>query len=168
MMLLSLKRDRQHQDRQAVDEQGCAQGSAWPPAALLRCKQVDGSRLGGAATCLVAEHGCCTAFTYQQWQPASVSQALSRASLLEASAKGLCPAAMPDCRASLLDNGSASGPARETAETADRDLGGVLRLQQETMQRQELDLEDMERQVNSTKASCAAWQYSTAVCFVEV
>ena len=70
---------------------------------------------------------------------------------------------MPGCRASLLDNGSTSGPARETAETADRDLGGVLRLQQETMQQQELDLEDMERQVNSTKASCAAQQCSTAV-----
>ena len=90
-------------------------------------------------------------------------QALGRASLLEVSAKGQCPAAMPDCRASLLDNGSTSGPARETVETADRDLGGVLRLQQETMQQQELDLEDMERQVNSTKASCAAWQRSTAI-----
>lgn len=30
------------------------------------------------------------------------------------------------------------------------------------MQQQEHDLEDMERQVNSTKASCAAWQCSTA------
>ena len=55
------------------------------------------------------------------------------------------------CRAVLMEEGRAPGPAKETMNTADLDNGGLLQLQQDTMSRQDNELEELERSVNSTK-----------------
>lgn len=55
------------------------------------------------------------------------------------------------CRAALMEEGRASAPARETMSTADLDNRGLLQLQQGTMSRQDNELEELERSVNSTK-----------------
>ena len=50
-----------------------------------------------------------------------------------------------------MEEGRASAPGRETMSTADLDNTGLLQLQQDTMARQDNELEDLERSVNSTK-----------------
>ena len=50
-----------------------------------------------------------------------------------------------------MEEGRASAPARETMSTADLDNRGLLQLQQDTMSRQDNELEELERSVNSTK-----------------
>ena len=54
-----------------------------------------------------------------------------------------------------MEEGRASAPARETMSTADLDNRGLLQLQQDTMSRQDNELEELERSVNSTKVH--AW-----------
>ena len=53
-----------------------------------------------------------------------------------------------------MEEGRASAPGRETMSTADLDNTGLLQLQQNTMARQDNELEDLERSVNSTKVTC--------------
>ena len=50
-----------------------------------------------------------------------------------------------------MEEGRAPAPGRETMSTADLDNSGLLQLQQDTMARQDNELEDLERSVNSTK-----------------
>ena len=50
-----------------------------------------------------------------------------------------------------MEEGRASAPARETMSTAELDNRGLLQLQQDTMSRQDNELEELERSVNSTK-----------------
>ena len=52
-----------------------------------------------------------------------------------------------------MEEGRASAPGRETMSTADLDNTGLLQLQQDTMARQDNELEDLERSVNSTKVT---------------
>ena len=52
-----------------------------------------------------------------------------------------------------MEEGRASVPGRETMSTADLDNTGLLQLQQDTMTRQDNELEDLERSVNSTKVT---------------
>ena len=55
-------------------------------------------------------------------------------------------------RAALLSGGAPSSSApRETAETAGLDTAGLLDLQRQTMARQDVELEGLERTVASTK-----------------
>ena len=53
-----------------------------------------------------------------------------------------------------MEEGRAPAPGRETMSTADLDNSGLLQLQQDTMARQDNELEDLERSVNSTKVTC--------------
>ena len=55
------------------------------------------------------------------------------------------------CRVALMEEGRASAPARETMSTAELDNKGLVQLQQDTMSRQDNELEELERSVNSTK-----------------
>ena len=50
-----------------------------------------------------------------------------------------------------MEEGRSSAPARETMSTAELDNRGLLQLQQDTMSRQDNELEELERSVNSTK-----------------
>jgi len=50
-----------------------------------------------------------------------------------------------------MEEGRASTPAGETMSTADLDNRGLLQLQQDTMSRQDNELEALERSINSTK-----------------
>ena len=52
-----------------------------------------------------------------------------------------------------MEEGKAPAPGRETMSTADLDNTGLLQLQQDTMARQDNELEDLERSVNSTKVT---------------
>lgn len=52
-----------------------------------------------------------------------------------------------------MEEGRAPAPGRETMSTADLDNSGLLQLQQDTMARQDNELEDLERSVNSTKVT---------------
>lgn len=53
--------------------------------------------------------------------------------------------------------GQVSGPARETDRTAELDNLGILDMQQDVMQEQDLNLAQMEQSVASTRVShCAA------------
>ena len=52
-----------------------------------------------------------------------------------------------------MEEGRASAPGRETVSTADLDNTGLLQLQQDTMARQDNELEDLEHSVNSTKVT---------------
>ena len=65
----------------------------------------------------------------------------------------MCPVKMVHvaCRVALMEEGRASAPARETMSTAELDNRGLMQLQQDTMSRQDNELEELERSVNSTK-----------------
>ena len=57
-------------------------------------------------------------------------------------------------RAALMQqSGQSSGPARETDRTAELDNLGILEMQQDVMQEQDLQLEQMEQSVASTRVS---------------
>ena len=53
----------------------------------------------------------------------------------------------------MQQGGQSSGPARETDRTAELDNLGILDMQQEVMQEQDLQLEQMEQSVASTRVS---------------
>ncbi len=50
--------------------------------------------------------------------------------------------------------GQHSGPAQETDRTAELDNLGILDMQQDVMQEQDLNLAQMEQSVASTRVSC--------------
>lgn len=111
MMLLSLKRDRQHQDRQAVDEQGCAQGHAWPTPPS------QGASQWAAANWADQKHvwwqgvpaGRCPTGRTSPAAACLCVSSFSRASLLESSVKAQLP--RPRCGSLLLNNASTTRAA---------------------------------------------------------
>ena len=53
----------------------------------------------------------------------------------------------------MQQSGQSHGPARETDRTAELDNLGILDMQQDVMQEQDLQLEQMEHSVASTRVS---------------
>ena len=53
----------------------------------------------------------------------------------------------------MQQSGQSNGPARETDRTAELDNLGILEMQQDVMQEQDLQLEQMEQSVASTRVS---------------